>query len=288
MHRVALALAVLLAGCSQSASPSIDIPHVHGLAYEAFGDTLYVATHHGLARGIREDGRWSWSYVGDRYDYMGFTQDAERAGVFYSSGHPDDPRAYGGVHLGLRRSMDGGLTWEQRSLKGEVDFHALTAMHGGEGWLAGYWQGAIKVSRDGGLTWTNQAAPTATVLALGSSDGQVLAGTSGGLYRTTDLVDLTGWTRVPGPSDAVVSSIGVSRDGANMLAGTGDGRTGSTYRSTDAGATWVKLDQDHLADAPGQVLFAFSREDPVHAFAALGDGKVWETTDAGASWAIVR
>lgn len=281
-------VALLLSGCGAPSAPSIDISHVHGLAYAASDDSLFVATHHGLARGVRASNGWSWSYVGDPYDYMGFTQDANRTGVFYSSGHPDNPYEYGGVHLGLRRSTDGGETWEQRSLKGEVDFHALTAVHGGDGWLAGFWQGAIKVSRDGGLTWANRTAPSSTVIALGSADGQLLAGTSTGLYRTMDLANLTAWTKLPGPSNAVVSSVAASRDGNMLLAGTGDGRTGATYRSTDAGMTWTKLTPASLEAAPGQVLFTFDQGDSAHAFAALGDGKILETNDGGASWTKVR
>ncbi len=283
----AVVVILALAGCGQPIGDAIEISHVHGLAYDASVDTLYVATHHGLARGVRDGGAWTWSYIGDPFDYMGFTQDANRSDTFYSSGHPDDPRIFGGVHLGLRRSTDAGVTWEQRSLKGEVDFHALTALHGGEGWLAGFWQGFTKVSRDGGLTWTNHTAPGA-VIALGSAEGQLLAATSTGLYRTKDLAGFAAWERLAGPGTGVISSVAASRDGTNLLSGTGDGRTGATYRSGDAGATWTQLTHPALASAPGQVLFAFEQGDASHAFAALGDGTMLESTDAGVSWSKVR
>ncbi|HJQ93403.1 MAG TPA: hypothetical protein VJ874_03850 [Candidatus Thermoplasmatota archaeon] len=284
----ALACGLLLAGCAQPDRPALDVAHVHGLAYEAESDTVYMASHHGLARGEREDGRWSWTFVGEPYDFMGFTKDTERAGTFYSSGHPDDPRAYGGVHLGLRRSTDGGETWEQRSLKGEVDFHALAALQGGEGWLAGHWQGKTKVSRDAGGTWTDHPSPPAAVIAFASAEDRLLAGTSNGLYETLDLQSFGDWTRLDGPGQGLVSSVASSRDGMVLLAGTGDGRAGSTYRSADAGKTWIPIEEESLAVAPGQVLFAFDAEDPRHVFAALGDGTLFESKDAGEAWSRAR
>lgn len=279
-------IAMLLGGCTAPVEDT-EISHVHGIAYDANGDTVYLASHHGLARGVREGADWTWSYVGaEKFDYMGFTKDTTAPGVFYSSGHPDDHRAFGGFHLGLRRSTDGGVTWEQRSLKGQVDFHALTALHGGEGHLAGYWQGAIKVSQDGGLTWTDHAAPPTPVVALGSSTGKVWAGTTTGLYAAETGAAPWAWTKMPGPSSGIVSSIAASTDGRVLLAGTGDGSSGATFRSPDAGATWTPMDHPQLADAPGQVLFTV--EGGVHAFAALGNGGVLESRDLGATWTKVR
>lgn len=282
-------VAIALAGCS-GAPPSdgFAVSHVHGVAYDASTDRLYLATHHGVARGERDGSVWTWSYVGPRDDYMGFTQDAETPGTFYTSGHPGDPQAFGGVHLGLRRSTDGGLTWEQRSLKGQVDFHALTALHGKAGGLAGSWQGALKVSVDGGATWSDHPGPSAAVLALASGPGRVLAATTSGLWESRDTLAFTGWTRLAGPSDGVVSSVAISPDGASLLAGTGDGKSGGTFRSTDGGQSWSRLEPGSLRDAAGQVAFTFDRNDSSHAFAALGDGRVLESRDAGASWTTVR
>jgi hypothetical protein len=279
--------AAVLAGCSQPGQ-DIQISHVHGVAYDSATGRVFLATHHGLARGNPTGSAFEWSYVGDRYDYMGFTQDAEKAGTFYSSGHPDNPHSYGAVHLGLRRSTDGGESWEQRSLKGEVDFHALTSLYGSEGTLAGYWQGTLKVSRDGGATWTDHPVPAAPIVGLGASHGGILAATTQGLWEAQDMTAFSDWTRLPGPGDGMVSSVAASADGINLLAGTGDGKTGSTYRSTDAGQTWTQIDHPGLADAPGQVLFAFDREASTHAFAALGDGRLFQSQDAGQTWAPLR
>ncbi|MEK6986232.1 MAG: hypothetical protein AABX89_07610 [Candidatus Thermoplasmatota archaeon] len=284
----AVLVAAALAGCSQPTGDKLKLSHVHGLAYDEVSGNLYLASHHGLARGVPDGNTWQWEFIGDPYDYMGFTKDLVRDGVFYSSGHPDDPRAYGGVHLGLRRSTDGGETWEQRSLKGQVDFHALTALSSGEGHLAGSWQGKTKVSRDGGATWTDYASPPASVLALGGTAEALFAATNNGLYKTTDLTAFANWTKLAGPVSGLVSSVAVSTAGTVLLAGTGDGKTGSTYRSVDGGLTWSKNNHRLIDDAPGQVLFAFAKSASTHAFAATGSGQILETEDSGASWKQIR
>lgn len=263
---------------------------MHGLAYEAAQEAVFVATHDGLARGVSDGDGWSWRYVGDdRYDYMGFTQDAESPGTFYSSGHPDDADAYGGFHLGLRRSTDAGQTWEQRSLKGEVDFHALTSLPGQEGWLAGDWRGTLKVSTDGGATWTDHPAPPAPVLALAGTEGRLVAGTTAGLYEARDLESFEDWTPVASEGlPAFVSAVTASPDGQTLFASTGDSRSGSTYRSLDAGATWTELEAPQLRGQAFPVLFATDQTDPGHVFASTADALVMESRDHGATWTTIR
>ena len=280
-------LAVALAGCADGPA-DIDIRHVHGLAYDPVQDALFVATHHGLARGSH-DGDWTWRYVGsDRFDYMGFTQDAERPGVFYASGHPDDPHTYGAVHLGLRRSLDSGATWQERSLRGLVDFHALTSLPGAEGWVAGFWQGAIKVSRDGGATWQDDEAPPGTVLALAAAPGQLMAGTDSGLWVARDLDTLGDWTLMGEGLPAVVTSLAAATDGMTMLASAAVGQSVASYRSLDAGASWTKLAVPQLSDQPAPVVFAFDPSDASHAFASTSDGRIMESDDDGSAWTTIR
>lgn len=284
-----ICIPVALAGCVQSGE-GVDISHVHGLAYEPRQGAVFVATHHGLARGLPDGDSWSWRYVGsDRYDYMGFTQDAARPGVFYSSGHPSNPPEYGGVHLGLRRSLDAGETWEQRSLKGQVDFHALTSIPGAEGWIAGYWQGAIKVSGDGGARWTDHSAPPVQVVALAGAPGRLLAGTTAGLYEARDLEAFTDWRAVGAEGlPSFVSAVAAAPEGEALYAATGDGSAGSTYRSLDGGASWMQLSPNALRDAAAPVIFAVDPNDARHVFASTAGGHVMESSDQGAMWTTIR
>lgn len=274
-------LPLLLAGCSQAPSaPDVDITHAHAVEY--VGDRLYVATHHGLVMGKQAGGSWGWTYASEeRFDLMGFTVDDH--GTFYSSGHPSDPRAYGGVNLGLRRSTDGGHLWEQRSLKGQTDFHALTALPG-SGNLAAYWRNAIMESSDGGLSWTNTTAPaTSNVLSLAAAADRLWAGAIDGLYQR----QAGNWTKLNVPG-AIVSHT-VSRDGQTMWASQMTQTGGATWTSTDGGATWAKADGHKILESvAAPVLFTIDDADVDHVFASDAGGTIIETRDGGQSWTSIR
>jgi photosystem II stability/assembly factor-like uncharacterized protein len=278
-------LALLAAGCTQPA-PALDIWHVHGLAYDSTSGALFMATHHGLVRGDIAGKNWHWDFASaERYDYMGFTQDAAQPGTFYSSGHPDNPYTYGGTRLGLRRSSDGGQTWEQRSLKGQTDFHALTSQPSGIGRLAGYWNGVVMESRDGGATWSNQTAPPYEVLALAASASGLWAGTVHGLQRQANGT----WVEAShGRFQGPITALAVSGDASLLFVSTGDGSGGSVYRSQDQGATWQQFAIGALRDSKEPVLFAIDATNSSHDFAATSEGAVYETMDAGATWSSIR
>lgn len=279
-------LLVALAGCSQPRADRFEILHVHGLSYDANATTLYVATHHGLARG-QGNGK-TWEYVGDMFDYMGFTRDSTANTTFYSSGHPGDPRAFGGVHLGLRRSTDGGVTWEQRSLKGQVDFHSLAAAPGMAGGLVGIWRDTLMQSNDGGLTWTNTTGPASVMFDLALTAQRAYVATPDGLLAG-HIGDPSSWQRLAGPDpDAVAQAIAASPEGTILFVGTGDGTGGTTYRSGDGGLTWTKATQRVLADADVPIVFAFDSVDPMHVYAASAGGDLLESRDAGVTWDVLR
>ncbi|MHB1260195.1 MAG: WD40/YVTN/BNR-like repeat-containing protein [Thermoplasmatota archaeon] len=281
------ALLLFLAGCSQSPDePAFEILHVHGLAYDANATTLYVATHHGLAQGANK-GK-TWQSVGDMFDYMGFTQDSVKNGTFYSSGHPDDPRAFGGVHLGLRRSTDGGATWEQRSLKGQVDFHSIAAVPSVEGGLVGLWKDKLMESRDGGLTWTNHTGPALLMFDVAVTSHHTYVATADGLAGG-HLGNQSSWQRFSDPEPGrIAMALAASPDGSVMFAGTGNGRSGATYRSVDGADTWQKVEQPLLASTAVPALFAFDSSNAQHVYAATSAGDILESQDAGESWTSLR
>ena len=276
---VTTTLALLLAGCGAPAQRGgVDVTHVHGLDY--VGGQVYVATHHGLVFGAPSGKSWYWDYVGhERYDFMGFTTNGE---TFYSSGHPDDPYKFGGTMLGLRRSTDQGHNWEQRSLKGQADFHALT-IEPGSGDLLGYWRNVIR-SSDGGLTWENLTSPPAQVFALAAGPGKIWAGTLGGLYVSPDGMN---WTT--GPLQGAIASITASQDGQQLLATQISNQGGAAWKSADGGLTWSQVSGHKILEKPqAPILFAFDRADLRHVLAADAAGTVIESTDAGDSWKTLR
>ena len=139
----ALVAAAIVTGVSVVASRGGDddvaapsIAHVHGLGLNPADGSLQVATHTGTFR-IGDDGRVR--RVGSTaQDTMGFTVVGPNR--FLGSGHPDAAGFRQGkpARLGLIESTDAGATWTNRSLSGEVDFHALAASQGTTyGWDAG-------------------------------------------------------------------------------------------------------------------------------------------------------
>lgn len=281
-------MAVGLAGCSETPA-SVEFSHVHGIGYLPDDNRILVATHHGLITGALVKGAWSWTYAGDeRYDYMGFTQDGVNPGTLYSSGHPDDPREFGAVHLGVRRSTDGGATWEQRSLKGQVDFHSLNAIPGVEGGLLGLWRDTIMESRDGGLTWINHTGPSMLMFDLAVTDHHVYVATADGLMAG-HAGNHTSWQSLALPEGRAIHRIAASPDGSTLLAGTGTGRAGgSTYISTDGGMNWTRSAHELLADAPVPLEFAFDPVDPRHVLAGTAGGSILESRDGAVTWAVLR
>lgn len=186
-----LLLVTLLAGCaagspvnSMLSSAPAAFGHVHGVGIDEKTDIVYIATHNGLyaVSGSRDSAQEPASLGGPiaalRQDNMGFVVDGGR---MYASGHPD-PTVSSDANLGFITSTDQGKSWSAVSLKGSADFHDLEVSHAGPGTTTIYGfdsaDAAIRVSRDGGSTWTSGAALELRDMAA----DRVLAGT---IYATT-------------------------------------------------------------------------------------------------------
>jgi hypothetical protein len=230
------AAALLVAGCSSpdtpraatvpsgaataprvALSPALD--HVHGLSVDSAG-TILAGTHSGLVA-VAPSG--ATTEVGTSDDDLMGLAGVSGSDVLVASGHPG-PSNPGPNPLGLRRSDDGGRTWTDRSLLGEVDFHALAT----DGTVVVGFDGTrgIRVSTDAGATWSAGATVAAAALAL--TPDAVWAITPAGLERSTDLA------RTFTPVEDAPALV--------LLAGTGDGlwgidADGYAWRSRD-GAAW--------------------------------------------------
>lgn len=188
----ALLLVTFFAGCATvptatSTSPSAPASlfgHVHGVGIDERSDIVYIATHHGLyavsgSLGSPQDpASLGGPIAGLRQDNMGFTIDGE---LLYASGHPD-PAVSSDANLGLVTSTDRGKSWSALSLKGTTDFHDLEISHASPGTTTIYGfdsaDAVIRVSRNGGSTWTSGAALEMRDMAA----DPVIAGT---VYATT-------------------------------------------------------------------------------------------------------
>lgn len=246
----------------------VGVAHVHGLGVDPADGTLYVATHHGVFRLPERGGAVR---VGDIQDTMGFTVVGESH--FLGSGHPGVEGMEGGQPplLGLIESTDGAATWDDVSLSGEVDFHALGYAHDQVyGWDATSsrfmvstdkreWETrstvqllgfavdpddaehilattpeGVQSSGDGGRTWQPATgAPPLVLVAWDSASGVWGVDRGGVVHHGNSTVD--GWEQagtLPGPPQALLAS-----DAVLYAAVDEDGVTG-IYRSADGGATW--------------------------------------------------
>ncbi len=154
------------------------LSHLHGLHVTDTG-ILLAGTHTGLF--AIDPATGATSRVGDSDDdFMGLTG-VTGTNTLYASGHPGRSSSAPNP-LGLRASVDGGRTWTEKSLLGQVDFHALTS----NGDLLVGFDGTtgLLVSSDGGETWNPGAALAAKSLAM--TDTGVWAVTESGLQHSTD------------------------------------------------------------------------------------------------------
>lgn len=142
---------------------------------------------------------------------------------------------------GFYRSQNGGKTWRMIDKRQMRDSMSLSPVfHPTDPGIVYAWgNGALRVSRDGGMTWQPlatdppwQQSPL-TQLALCLDDpGLMLAGGDTGLYVSKDG-GFT-WTKAESVGGAV-SGLYVFPDGGVCFAGTSEG----VFRSHDRGATWA-------------------------------------------------
>lgn len=263
---------------------SVDLMHMHGLAYSPDGKRILVSIHQGLA--AYENGKWSKPAV-PRHDYMGFSATAKS---FYSSGHPAP--GSGQVNpLGLMRSRDGGKTWERLGLQGETDFHLMAAS-----WNTNtvyVWNPApssrmkapgLHSTADDGQTWRPARAEGLTgkpqALAVHPGKGTIVAvGTSSGVYLSSD----SGERFAPVGSGAQAVAVFFDLDGAQLWFGTFDGQAPRLARVR----LGVGKAQNVELPPLGRDAVAYIAQNPVerneYAIATF-ERSVYVSKDAGRTW----
>jgi len=244
-----------------------ELEHIHGLGVDAGSGGLYVATHYGLFRAA--SGRTKLERMGDsRQDIMGFSVVGSRR--FIGSGHPD-PGQDLPPNLGLIESRDGGRSWKNISLLGEADFHVLRSKGRR---VYGFNSATAKVmaSDDGGRTWQQPTPPAAIFdLAIDPADSRrIVASTERGVFASPD--GAKGWR--PLLDDVAGLLAWPARDSLFLIDGQGE-----VSRSRNAGRTFTAVGS--LGAPPVAFVSAGAA-----LYAALGDGNVMRSGDAGATWAL--
>lgn len=277
---LSLTLLLALAGCAASpaaedaaegssgASPA-DFEHIHGIGLNPADDTVYVATHQGL---FRLDGSTPRRVGESRSDMMGFV--ITGPDTFYASGHP----AHGDsapANLGLLRTADAGVEWEDVSQRGVSDFHDLAGV-GDRLYGLDSSDGRLKRSDDAGATWTSGPAIGARDVDVDPGDpDRLVATTEAGLLLSTDggAVFAPHELQPPEPLVLVAHLPGGSGEVAASLAGLD--LTGRLWLLD--GASWIATGEPRgMPDA-----FAAIGEE---SYLAAFDGTVFRTADGGRSW----
>ena len=243
---------------------SADFGHIHGLGVAE--GALYIASHNGLFQAPRGSQEPKQVDPSGR-DVMGFS--VVSADRFVGSGHPG-PLERGPSNLGLIESQDGGKTWENISLLGEVDFHVLRTagklvygFDASEGFM---------VSSNGGREWDKRNVPAAMFdLAIDPRDPQrLVAATEAGLLASGD-----GGKRWRPVNQQLAGLLAWPQRNELFLVD-GEGRI---QRSSDGGRSFTET-----GNAGGQpAAFIASQGD---LYVALPDGSVKRSADGGKSWTV--
>jgi photosystem II stability/assembly factor-like uncharacterized protein len=183
--------------------------------------------------------------------------------------------------LGIFRSLDGGLTWADRSglPNGALMDVAFSPDWQSDGFaLAGFWQGAWSTA-DRGETWQMLSSlpnsgpgyvKAVAVAAPAAGKHTLLAGgTYGGVYQSAD--EGTTWAYSGDPGGVYRLRFHPTAPSI-ALAATNTG----LWRSTDAGLQWTRVTS---ATTVYDVAFA-DNGDAVATF----DGYAWRSEDDGATW----
>jgi hypothetical protein len=239
------------------------IADVHGIGVNPADRALYIATHSGLFRSA--EGESSATRVPAlEQDLMGFS--VAGPDRFVASGHPG-PGQNAPPSLGLIESTDRGRTWMTVSLAGEADLHVLRAS-GGRVYA---YDGALRVSTDGGRSWQQRGVPGDLIdIAIDpANEARVLASTVGGVRISAD----GGRTwRETSLEAAVLLAWGETR---RPFAIEGDG---TVHGSRDGGVTWQSV------GTYGGRPAAFAAGPDGALYVAQGDGAVDSSTDGGRTW----
>lgn len=237
--------------------------HVHGLGTNPADGATYVATHSGVFK-VAEDAEPV--RVADRHqDTMGFT--VAGPDRFLASGHPDLTEESLPTHLGLIESTDAAMTWEEVSLAGEADLHALDV--GPAGIVAfDALSGRLMSSRDG-REWEVVAQGAVVDVATDPvRAGAVLVTTPEG-----ELIRFDDGRQGQAIGDAPPLRF-VDWPQADLLVAAGP--DGQLYRSTDAGGSFATV---------GEPLGALQALDVTEeSWLAATETAVLRSTDQGGSW----
>ena len=227
MKKIVIAVVISLMMGGQSAHASGEnigsLSHIH--AVKAHKDQIILGTHEGVYRYLDE--KTVKRISTETFDVMGLAISSKG---FFASGHPGKGSKLP-EPVGLLSSSDGGKSWKNIALSGEVDFHTLETV-GDEIYGADSGSGQLMYSSDAGKSWVKRGANTFSDIALNpKGKGSVLAIKDGKLHRSTNALKSSKQIDLPfqiGSIDWIDGSL-IAAAGKDL------------YQSSNAGTTWKKL-----------------------------------------------
>lgn len=277
---VALALALLVAGCGSEAGGGSSLVDpdksvlINSLQVDPGGDSALLTTNRGLYR--IEDGSAT------QVDAEAKTPDgptpvgrflavaASPEGDLVGSGHPDGKGKVAGF-LGLLSSDDEGRTWEVVSRYSLADLHVIRFAHDLL-YASDAVLGMFLISDDGGRNWEELGGPPGLVFDFvvdPENPDDLIASTKDQMYRSTDRAE--SWTAVA-KADATRLAW---PEAASLYRADADGLT---YRSDNGGDSW-----DIVGKIDGEP-WKLEAAGPEELYAALSDGAIVHSTDGGENW----
>ena len=187
LHVTLIVLTMLVVPTTATGAPRFE--HVHAMAFDASGATLWLGAHTGLYRS--GDGGRTWRsapLIGHAHDIMAIAVDPTDAAVVYVATH----------EAGVLKTTDDGTTWNVVNAGlGGVDVHGIALATGAPTKLHAIvrdGKSGVYRTTDGGGTWVRvDDGPAGETKVLASVDiptgmgGFFLyAGTAEGLVRSPD------------------------------------------------------------------------------------------------------
>ena len=179
-------------------------------------------------------------------------------------------------------SLDGGTTLTPQSGSPTGPYRTLLSSADGTRLVAQLLSGALYVSTDSGVTWTDRGPAGESALSISmSSDGMRLnlsvnlSGFGPRFYSSED--GGLSWTGQPGLSNLVrLKSQGCSADGRTILGGASGNQI---WRSVNGGVTWAEL-----PDSPYDAVCVAVSADGSRVAAQDAFGVPYTSADGGESW----
>ena len=260
-------------GTSSNGSPisRLSTRDFHALAFSPTQpDTIYFGHHSGLM--VSRDGGRTWQPASlQNADAMALAAPPSNPQVMYAAGHDV-----------LVKSTDGGANWHPltTNLPG-TDIHGFAADPQNAEHVYAHVVGfGIWGSQDGGATWAllSATAPQSTFNLIVGQDIKTLYAAAGeaGLFKSADGGKT--WSRLSGAPGGGAMAIAYDHVMARLYVTTLGNGAGLNV-SSDNAATWSAL------NLTGTLLaVAVSPQDSKHLLVVDDAGRVYSSTDAGATW----